>query len=113
MPLANVETVRAEATAVLEPMGVRLSPARTQIVHLKKMRSLTHRCSQADYPITLIRINQIQRGRATNFRYAVAKDTFDRLQAFVWSRVVHSVVHRHRKTSRPSGDDYAAPTAGA
>ncbi len=32
---ANVEQVRAEAAAVLEPMGLRLSEAKTQIVHMQ------------------------------------------------------------------------------
>ena len=53
----------------------------------RKIRSLTHRLSQADYRITLIRINQIQRGWANYFRHAVAKHTFGRLRAFVWCLV--------------------------
>lgn len=130
---ANVETVREQAAAVLEPMGLRLSEAKTQIVHMRdgfnflgfrivwqrkrgtekwyvytfiadkpvqtlkrKIRSLTRRLSHADYRVTLIRINQIQRGWANYFRHAVAKHTFDRLQAFIWWRVVDWVMHRHR-----------------
>lgn len=125
--LANI------ALSVLEPMGLRLSQAKTQIVQMqdgfdflgfciiwkrkrgtdkwyvytfiadkpvqslqRKIRSLTHRLSQADYRARLIRINQIQRGWANYFSHAVAKHTFDRLKAFVWSRVVHGVMHRHR-----------------
>jgi RNA-directed DNA polymerase len=132
---SNAEAVREQATAVLEPMGLRLSQAKTQIVHMqegfnflgfriiwkrkrgtdkwyvytfiadkpvqslqRKIRSLTHRLSQADYRITLIRINQIQRGWANYFRHAVAKHTFDRLQEFIWWRIVKWVMHRHRMT---------------
>jgi RNA-directed DNA polymerase len=53
-----------------------------------KIRALTRRLSQADYKATLIRINQVQRGWANYFQHAVAKHTFDALQAFVWWRVV-------------------------
>ena len=132
---ANVEDVREQVTAVLEPMGLRLSQAKTQIVHMqdgfdflgfrivwkrkrgtdkwyvytfiadkpvqtlkRKIRSLTRRLSHADYRTTLIRLNQIQRGWANYFQHAVAKHTFDRLQAFVWWRVVNWVMHRHRMT---------------
>lgn len=130
---ASAEDVREQAAAVLAPMGLRLSQAKTQIVHMRdgfdflgfrivwqrkrgtdkwhvytfiadkpvqtlkrKIRSLTRRLSHADYRITLIRLNQIQRGWANYFRHAVAKHTFDRLRAFVWWRVVHWVMHRHR-----------------
>ena len=114
----NVEAVQEDAAAVLEPLGLCLSPAKTQIVHMqdgfnflgfatiwkrkrgtgkwyvytfiadkpvqslrRKIRSLTHRLSQADYRITLFRINQILRGWANYFRHAVAKHTFGRLRA--------------------------------
>lgn len=130
---ANVEQVREEASAVLEPMGLRLSPAKTQIVHMRdgfdflgfriiwkrkrgtekwyvyvfiadkpvqsikrKIRLLTRRLSHTDYRATLIKLNQIQRGWANYFRHAVAKHTFERLQYFVWWRVVNWVMHRHR-----------------
>ncbi len=129
---ANVEQVRAEAAAVLEPMGLRLSEAKTQIVHMqdgfnflgfrivwkrkrgtqkwhvytfiadkpvqslkRKIKALTRRLSHADFKATLIRINQIQRGWANYFRHAVAKHTFDRLQDFIWWRVVNWVRRRH------------------
>ncbi|MBC7558674.1 MAG: group II intron reverse transcriptase/maturase [Dermatophilaceae bacterium] len=128
----NVEQVREEAAAVLEPMGLRLSEAKTQIVHMqdgfnflgfrivwkrkrgtqkwhvytfiadkpvqslkRKIKALTRRLSHADYRATLIRINQIQRGWANYFRHAVAKHTFDRLQDFIWWRVVNWVMRRH------------------
>ena len=129
----NVEQVREEVTAVLEPMGLRLSEAKTQIVHMqdgfdflgfrivwkrkrgtdkwhvytfiadkpvqslkRKIKALTHRLSQAEYRSTLIRINQIQRGWANYFKHAVAKHTFDRLQDFIWWRVVNWVMCRQR-----------------
>lgn len=129
----NAEQVREQAAAVLEPMGLRLSPAKTQIVHMqdgfdflgfriqwmrkrgtdkryvytfiadkpvrefkRKIRALTRRLSHADYKTTLLRINQIQRGWANYFKHAVAKHTFDSLRAFVWWRIVHWVMHRHR-----------------
>ncbi len=132
---SNVEQVRDEVTAVLEPMGLRLSESKTRIVHMRdgfdflgfrivwkqkpgtdkwyvytftadkpvrtlkaKIRSLTRRLSHADYRFTLNRINQILRGWGNYFRHAVAKHTFDRLQAFVWWRVVRWVMKRQRMT---------------
>jgi RNA-directed DNA polymerase len=143
----NVEAVQEDAAAVLEPLGLRLSPAKTQIVHMqdgfnflgfriiwkrkrgtdkwyvytfiadkpvqslrRKIRSLTHRLSQADYRITLLRINQILRGWANYFRHAVAKHTFGRLRAFVWSRVVRWVMHRHRMTWKALRRQLRGPT---
>jgi RNA-directed DNA polymerase len=130
---AHVEQVQEQASAVLEPMGLRLSQAKTQIVHMRdgfdflgfrmvwkrkrgtekwyvytfiadkpvqsikrKIRSLTRRLSHADYRATLAKINQIQRGWANYFRHAVAKHTFERLQYFVWWRIVRWVMHRHQ-----------------
>jgi RNA-directed DNA polymerase len=132
---ANVEQVRDEVTAVLEPMGLRLSESKTRIVHMQdgfdflgfrivwkqklgtdkwyvytfiadkpvrtlkaKIRSLTRRLSHADYQFALRRINQILRGWGNYFRHAVAKHTFDQLQAFVWWRVVRWVMKRQRMT---------------
>ncbi len=68
----NVEQVREQAIAVLEPMGLHLSEAKTQIVHM--------------------------RGWANYFKHAVAKHTFDRLQDFIWWRVVNWVMQRHHLT---------------
>jgi RNA-directed DNA polymerase len=62
----------------------------------RKIRALTHRTSQMAFQDALTRINQIQRGWANYFRHAVAKHTLDRLQAFVWWRVVNWVMYRHR-----------------
>jgi RNA-directed DNA polymerase len=62
----------------------------------RKIRALTHRRSQVAFGTALIRINQIQRGWANYFKHAVAKHTFDRLQAFVWWRIVTWVNYRHR-----------------
>jgi RNA-directed DNA polymerase len=62
----------------------------------RKIRALTHRRSQVAFGVALTRINQIQRGWANYFRYAVAKHTFDRLYAFVWWRIITWVMYRHR-----------------
>jgi RNA-directed DNA polymerase len=62
----------------------------------RKIRALTHRRSQVAFGDALTRINQIQRGWANYFKHAVAKHTLDRLQAFVWWRVIGWVVYRHR-----------------
>ena len=64
----------------------------------RKIRALTHRQSQADFATVLTRINQIQRGWANYFRHAVAKHTFDRLQAFVWWRIINMMLKRYRLT---------------
>jgi RNA-directed DNA polymerase len=130
---AHTETLRDQVSDALAPLGLRLSRAKTRVVHMRdgfdflgfhikwmrkrgtdrhyvytfiadrpvrdlkgKIRALTRRLSQADYRTTLIRINQIQRGWANFFRHAVAKHTFDRLQVFVWWRVVTWVMRRQR-----------------
>jgi RNA-directed DNA polymerase len=62
----------------------------------RKIRALTHRRSQVAFGDALTRINQIQRGWANYFKHAVAKHTLDRLQAFVWWRIVTWVKYRHR-----------------
>jgi Group II intron, maturase-specific domain len=58
----------------------------------RKIKALTRRLSYTDFRATLIRINQIQRGWANYFKHAVAKHTFDRLQDFIWWRVVNWVM---------------------
>jgi RNA-directed DNA polymerase len=62
----------------------------------RKIRAMTHRTSQTAFQDALTRINQIQRGWANYFKHAVAKHTLDRLQAFVWWRVINWVMYRHR-----------------
>lgn len=130
---AHAEAVRAEAARVLVPMGLRLSEAKTRVVHLdegfeflgfrikrrrkrgtskwqvytfiadkpvqalkRKIRSLTHRLSQAKFGPVLFQINRILRGWGRYFRHAVAKNTFDILRNFVWWRIVRWVKFRHR-----------------
>ena len=124
--------VRDEITAVLAPLGLRLSQAKTRVVdmregfdflgfHIKwmrkrgtdkwfvytfiadkpvrefkrKIRALTHRTSQTAFQDALTRINQIQRGWANYFKYAVAKWTFSKLDAFTWWRLAHLLRARH------------------
>jgi RNA-directed DNA polymerase len=53
-----------------------------------KIRALTHRTSQANPRDVLIRLNQIMRGWANYFKYAVAKHTFKSLERFAWWRVI-------------------------
>jgi len=64
----------------------------------RKIMALTRRLSHAEFRATLIRINQIQCGWANYFKHAVAQHTFDRLQDFIWWRVVNWVMHRHHLT---------------
>ncbi len=64
----------------------------------RKIRALTHRRSQVGLGAALTRINQIQRGWANYFKYAVAKHTLDRIQHFIWVRIVNWVRYRHRLT---------------
>ena len=64
----------------------------------RKIRSLTRRRSQVGFGAALTRINQIQRGWANYFKYAVAKHTFDGIQHFTWVRIVNWVRYRHRLT---------------
>ncbi len=129
----HVEVLRDQVSEVLAGMGLRLSPAKTRIVHLadgfdflgfrivwirkrgtdkwhvytfiadkpvqalkRKIKALTQKLSHLDYKIALIRINQILRGWANYFKHAVAKHTMARLHTFVWWRVIHWVMHRHR-----------------
>jgi RNA-directed DNA polymerase len=143
---ANVETVRDQITTVLEPLGLRLSPSKTRVVHMRdgfdflgfrivwkrkrgtdkwhvytfiadkpvqslkrRIRALTRRLSQADLRATLLRINQIQRGWANYFRHAVAKHTFDHLQAFVWWRIVRWLMHRNRMSWKTLQRQFRGP----
>ena len=106
---ADVETLHEDVTHVLQPLGLRLSAAKTRIVHMSdgfdflgfhirwkrkrgtnkwyvytfiaqrpvrsvkaKVRSLTHRVSQANMGAVITRINQILRGWTNYFRHAVS-----------------------------------------
>ncbi|MFJ2562652.1 hypothetical protein OIE49_01485 [Streptomyces sp. NBC_01788] len=44
----------------------------------------------------LERLTQIMRGWANYFKHAVAKHVFDRLDAFVWWRLIRMLRERHR-----------------
>jgi len=128
----DTEALREDVAAVLAPLGLRLSPAKTQVVHMSdgfgflgfrirwkrkrgsdkwyvytfiddrpvrslkaKIRALTHRTSQQDLAYVLTRLGQIMRGWANYFRYAVAKWTFSKLDAFTWWRLVRMLRARH------------------
>ncbi|MFI7360509.1 group II intron reverse transcriptase/maturase [Streptomyces avidinii] len=130
---ADTVALREEVAGVLEPLGLRLSQAKTQIVHMSdgfdflgfriqwkrkggtskwhvytfiadrpirslkaKVRALTGRTSQQDLAAVLIRLTQIMRGWASYFKHAVAKHVFDRLDAFVWWRLIRMLRERHR-----------------
>ena len=118
---------------MLQPLGLRLSAAKTRIVHLcdgfdflgfhirwkrkrgtnqwyvytfitprpirsveAKVRSLTHRVSQANMGAVITRINQILRGWTNYFRHAVCKHTLNQLRYFVNCRLIRWLCKRHR-----------------
>jgi RNA-directed DNA polymerase len=130
---SHTQALREDVAAVLEPLGLRLSPAKTQVAHMSdgfdflgfrirwkrkrgsgkwyvytfiadrpvqalkaKIRALTHRTSQQDLAYILTRLGQIMRGWANYFRYAVAKWTFSKLDAFTWWRLARMLRARHR-----------------
>jgi RNA-directed DNA polymerase len=130
---ADVETLHEDVTHVLQPLGLRLSAAKTRIVHMSdgfdflgfhirwkrkrgtnkwyvytfiaqrpvrsvkaKVRSLTHRVSQANMGAVITRINQILRGWTNYFRHAVCKHTLNQLRYFVNWRVIRWLRKRHR-----------------
>jgi RNA-directed DNA polymerase len=130
---ADAETLREDITRVLQPLGLRLSAAKTRIVHMAdgfdflgfhirwkrkrgtnrwyvytfiahrpvravkaKVRSLTHRVSQANMGAVITRINQILRGWTNYFRHAVCKHTFNQLRYFVNWRLIRLLRKRHR-----------------
>lgn len=130
---ADTAALHEEVADVLEPLGLRLSQAKTQIVHMSdgfdflgfriqwkrkggttkwyvytfiadrpirslkaKIRALTGRTSQQDLVTVLIRLTQIMRGWANYFKHAVAKHVFDRLDTFVWWRLIRMLRARHR-----------------
>lgn len=144
----DVEALREDITHVLQPLGLRLSTAKTRIVHMSdgfdflgfhiqwkrkrgtnqwyvytfiaqrpmrsvkaKIRSLTHRVSQANMATVIIRINQILRGWTNYFRHAVSKHTFNQLRHFVNWRLIRWLLKRHRwrwrefrrRFTRPNG----------
>jgi RNA-directed DNA polymerase len=61
-----------------------------------KVRSLTHRVSQANMGAVINRINQILRGWTNYFRHAVCKHTLNQLRYFVNWRVIRWLRKRHR-----------------
>ena len=130
---SHTEALREDVAAVLAPLGLRLSPAKTQVVHMSdgfgflgfrirwkrkkgsgnwyvytfvadrpvralkaRIRTLTRRTSQQDLARVLTRLGQIMRGWANYFKYAVAKWTFSKLDAFTWWRLARMLRARHR-----------------
>jgi RNA-directed DNA polymerase len=130
---ADTAALREEVADVLEPLGLRLSQTKTQIVHMSngvdflgfrtqwkrnggankshvytfiadrptrslkaKVRALTGRTSQQDLATVLKRLTQIMRGWANYSKHAVAKHVFDKLDAFVWWRLIRMLRERHR-----------------
>jgi hypothetical protein len=65
---------------------------------LRRHRGYAQQLQSVADRATLVRINQIRRGWANYFKHAVAKHTFDRLQDFIWWRVVNWVMQRHHLT---------------
>lgn len=61
-----------------------------------KIRAMTHRVSQANPRTVLVRINQILRGWANYFRYAVCSHTLDHLRHFVQWRIIRWLRKLHR-----------------
>src|SRR5882757_4088557 len=129
----DTEALREDVARALVPLGLRLSPAKTQVVHMgdgfdflgfrirwkrkrgsdkwyvytfiadrpvralkAKIRALTRRTSQQDLAYVLTRLGQIMRGWANYFKYAVAKWTFSKLDAFTWWRLARMLRARHR-----------------
>ena len=129
----DTEALREDVARLLAPMGLRLSPAKTQVVHMSdgfgflgfrirwkrkkgsgnwyvytfvadrpvralkaRIRTLTRRTSQQDLARVLTRLGQIMRGWANYFKYAVAKWTFSKLDAFTWWRLARMLRARHR-----------------
>ena len=130
---ADTEALREDVATMLTPLGLRLSAAKTQVVHMSdgfdflgfrirwkrkkgsnksyvhtfiadrpvqsvkaKIRALTHRTSQWDLAPLLTRLGQIMRGWANYFQHAVAKDTFSKIDNFVFRRIVTLLRTRHR-----------------
>ncbi|MET8816153.1 group II intron reverse transcriptase/maturase [Streptomyces sp. NPDC004549] len=122
---SDVEDLREDIAAALTPLGLRLSPAKTRVVHMadgfdflgfhiqwrrkrgtstwhvytfiadrpvrqlkERIRALTNRTTQQRPAFVMTRINQITRGWANYFKYAVCKHTMRALEHFVWHRVV-------------------------
>jgi RNA-directed DNA polymerase len=128
----DTEALREDVARTLAPMGLRLSPAKTQVVHMgdgfnflgfrirwkrkrgtakwyvytfigdrpvkslkAKIRALTHKTSQGNLAWVLTRLGQIMRGWASYYKYAVAKRTFGKLDAFTFWRIAHMLRARH------------------
>ena len=76
-----------------------------------KIRALTHRASQQNPEAVLIRLNQILRGWSNYFKHAVASALFQKLENFVWHRVIRWLKALHhwswkdvrRRLARPDG----------
>ncbi len=130
---ADTLALREDVAQALAPLGLRLSPARTRVVHMgdgfgflgfrirwrtrkgsgkwhvctfiddrplrsvkAKIRALTRKTSQQDLAHVLTRLGQIMRGWANYFKYAVAKRTFGKPDAFTWWRLIRMLRARHR-----------------
>ncbi|MEA5457248.1 group II intron reverse transcriptase/maturase [Sinomonas sp. JGH33] len=144
---SDVEELREEIAAVLAPLGLRFSPAKTRVVHMsegfdflgfriqwrrkrgtqqwyvytfiaerpfkavkEKIRSMTHRVSQADPGAILTRINQILRGWANYFRHAVCSHTLDSLRHFVEWPVIRWLRKRHRMRWKQLRRQFTTPS---
>jgi RNA-directed DNA polymerase len=129
----HLQDMREEIARVLEPMGLRLSPEKTRIVHMRdgfdflgfriqwkrkygsrkwyvytfiakrpltalktRVRALTRRKSQQNLEDVIRTLNHALRGWTAYFKHAVAKRTFNKLDNFVWRRLVDMVRKRHR-----------------
>ena len=128
----DTEALREDVARTLAPMGLRLSPAKTQVVHMgdgfnflgfrirwkrkrgtakwyvytfiadrpvkslkAKIRALTHKTSQGNLAWVLTRLGQLMRGWASHYKYAVAKRTFGKLDAFTFWRLARMLKARH------------------
>jgi RNA-directed DNA polymerase len=77
-----------------------------------KIRSMTHRVSQADPGSILVRINQILRGWANYFRHSVCSHTLNNLKHFVEWRVIRWLRKRHRLRWKELRRRFTTPRGG-
>ncbi|MEV5704421.1 group II intron reverse transcriptase/maturase [Actinoallomurus sp. NPDC052274] len=87
----HAEALREEVVAVLAPLGLRLAPEKTRVVHIDEGFDFL------GYTIRRMRksLNSVLAGWANYFRHGVSKATFAAIDSHTWSRVMRWIRRKY------------------